>query len=84
MTMARRPTYIRPDSRHWSAIERYGSDYWIMRLFHAGVLIGDVMWFYEAGPYYPHARAGGVYHRFGAFDTLKNAKAKVEETAALA
>lgn len=60
----------------WTDALRYAGDEStrIIQLVAGGVPVGDVMWWDDEGPFYPHTHN----RRFGAFETLAGAKEAVE------
>lgn len=53
-------------------------DGWTIEAVQDGHIIGEVVWFYSGGPYYPHTFDDDGGQRYGAVSSLAAAKAKVE------
>lgn len=51
---------------------------WATEAVMDGRTIGEVVWFYDGGPYYPHTFAKDGDQRYGAISNLAAAKDKVE------
>lgn len=64
---------------HWTACKWVGDpgNFFREEYKHDDKLLGEVMWFFTGGPYYPHT----LDKRFGAFDDIDAARRKVEEHA---